>query len=154
MHAEKIRGKDPNATTFARSAFNRYYYAVYLLSRQLLVDTLGTRSIQHKALPEFLSGKFHRTMKSKIEKGYRSGLLTSTARGRMRTILTDNITLLSELLRQAYGIRVLADYDPDAKVEGADFVLGSSTLPAASMWERRADMHCKHLYRVWKDLGH
>jgi hypothetical protein len=73
----------------------------------------------------------------------------------MLNSLRDNTLFLSNVLKEAYGVRVLADYDPDAPVDilPDTYLLGASTLSAASNWLRRAEMHCKNLHRIWIDLG-
>lgn len=153
--ANRNRGTDPNDRLFARSAFNRFYYATFLASRQLLVDTTGAQGLPHKALPDYLIGKFQRTLKDQIQTQFKSGLLSSGERAQMLDAVKENTLFLRELLVLAYSVRVLADYEPDVPVEIKDqtFSLGASTLPAASNWAGRARMYCKNLQRIWKDLG-
>lgn len=109
----------------------------------------------HKALPEYLVGQFQKTLKRQIQAGFKAGSLSPADRARMLSALKHNTLLLGELLVRAYSVRVLADYEPDVPVEIRDdtFQLGASTLPEASNWVNRAQMHCKNLHRVWKDLG-
>lgn len=153
--AMSIRGNSPDDTLFARTAFNRFYYATFLASRKLLIDTMGTGGLPHKALPEYITGQFRKTVKRQIELGFRSGVLSNTVRARMLSALKENTLLLRELLVLAYGVRVLADYEPDTPVgiTGDTYSLGASTLSAASKWTSRAQMHCKNLHKIWKDLG-
>ena len=153
--AMSIRGNGSDDTLFARSAFNRFYYATFLASRKLLIDTMGTGGLPHKALPEYITGKFQMTMKRQIELGFRSGVLSNTVRAQMLGVLKQNTLLLRELLVLAYSVRVLADYEPDASVSVTvdTYSLGAATLSAASNWAGRAQMHCKNLHRIWKDLG-
>jgi hypothetical protein len=153
-HALKIWGT-PDDDLFARSAFNRYYYATFLVSRQFLVETLGITGLPHKVLPEYLKGNFRKTVQRQIQANFKAGVLTQGERGRMMGTLSHNIVLLEQLLVEAYGVRVLADYEPGIPVQRKDktFHLGTSTLPAASKWQSRAQMHCKNLQKLWKDLG-
>jgi|SRR5215469_5569361 len=153
--AMRIRGTSPDDCLFARSAFNRYYYATFLASRQLLMETTGTEGLPHKALPEYLVGQFQKILKRKIQGGFKSGVLSSSDRARMLTALKQNTALLHQLLVTAYGVRVLADYEPDVPVEVKNdtYVLGAETLTTASNWAGRAQMHCKNLHKIWKNLG-
>jgi hypothetical protein len=153
--AMSIRGTSPDDGLFARSAFNRYYYATFLASRQLVIETTGTQRLPHKALPEYLIGQFQKTMKRQIQAGFKSGVLSNANRARMLNALMQNTLLLRELLVTAYGVRVLADYEPDIPVEMKDdtYSLGAATLSAAGNWASRAQMHCKNLHKIWKDLG-
>jgi hypothetical protein len=153
--AMSIRGTSPDDTLFARSAFNRYYYATFLASRQLLIDTMGKGELPHKVVPEYLMGQFQNTVKRQIQIGFKSGVLSSADRARMLGALKQNTLLLRELLVLAYGVRVLADYEPDVPIAVTvdTYSLGASTLSSASNWASRAQMHCKNLHKIWKDLG-
>lgn len=73
----------------------------------------------------------------------------------MLDIVKQNTLLLGQLLEEAYNVRVLADYQHEVPVLIKDdtYTLGISTLSAASKWAGRAQMHCKSLYKIWKDLG-
>jgi hypothetical protein len=153
--ASRIRGTSPDDGLFARSAFNRYYYATFLASRRLLIETTGAGGLAHKALPEYLIGQFQKTLKRQIQAGFKSGVLSPAGHARMLDALKENTLLLRDLLVLAYSVRVLADYEPDVPVEVKDetYILGASTLSAASNWASRAQMHCKNLHKIWKDLG-
>ncbi len=76
--ALSIRGTSPDDGLFARSAFNRYYYATFLASRRLLIETTGTVGLPHKALPEYLIGQFQKT----VIKQYPARTLHETAESR------------------------------------------------------------------------
>jgi hypothetical protein len=153
--AMRIRGTSPDDGLFVRSAFNRYYYATFLASRQLIIETTGAQGLPHKALPEYLIGQFRKTIKKQIQTGFKSGVLSDANRARMLSALKQNTLLLRELLVTAYGVRVLADYEPDVPIEMKDDTcsLGAETLSAAGNWASRAQMHCKNLRKIWKDLG-
>jgi hypothetical protein len=153
--ASSIRGTSSDDRLFARSAFNRYYYAAFLASRRLLTETTKTASLPHKALPEYLTGQFQNIVKRQIQAALRSGVLSYADRARMLNTLKYNTLLLRELLMLAYSVRVLADYEPDVPVEikHDTYSLGASTLSAASNWVNRAQLHCKNLHKIWKDLG-
>lgn len=153
--ALSIRGMNPNDGLFARSAFNRFYYAAFLASRQLLVETTGSGAMSHKALPNYLVTTFRQILKRRIQLLFQKNLLSNSARAAMLTALRDNTALLHDLLERAYSVRVLADYAPETPVEikDATFSLGASTLAEASNWAGRAQMHCKNLRKIWGDLG-
>jgi hypothetical protein len=154
-HALLLRGESPDDVLFVRSAFNRYYYATFLRSRALVQETTGTHSLPHKALPEYLTGQFRKIIKRQIQESFKSGVLNNANRARLLSALNENTMLLSGLLSEAYSVRVLADYEPDVAVEvKADtYSLGAATLSSAGNWANRAQMHCKNLHKVWKDLG-
>ena len=114
--ALRIRGTSPDDGLFVRSAFNRYYYATFLTSRRLLFETIGARGLPHKTLPEYLVGQFQKTIKRQIQAGFTSGVVSQSGRSRMLDSLRQNTLLLRELLRLAYSVRVLADYEPEVPV--------------------------------------
>lgn len=153
--ALSIRGRSPEDSLYARSAFNRYYYAAFLASRQLLIETTGPAGLSHKAIPDYLIGHFRRVLKRQIQAEFKSGVLSPGESARMLEMLKQNTLLLRELLVLAYSVRVLADYEPNVPVEIKDdtFSLGAATLSAAGNWANRARMHCKTLQKLWKDLG-
>jgi hypothetical protein len=153
--AISIRGNDPADGLFARSAFNRYYYATFLKSRQLIIDTNGPKALNHSALPDYLDGHFKKTLVQQIRAGFRSRLLSSADRSRLLHDLRRNTLLLRQLLMTAYRIRVLADYEPDFPLDTKNntYTLGSATLSEAGKWAGHAEIYCRNLHSIWKDLG-
>ena len=149
------RETNPQVSLFARSAFNRYYYAIFLTTRRLIVETTGVSKLPHKDLPNYLIGPFRKTIKQKIKTAVRSGMLSHAYSASQLDALKQNTHLLSQILVTAYSVRVLADYEPDVAVEFKDqtYKLGASTLSEATNWASRAQIHCKSLYKVWRNLG-
>ena len=109
----------------------------------------------HKALPDYFTTTFQKDLKRQIHSLFKAGILSDAARAAMLTSARSNTTLLGELLVLAYNVRVLADYEPEFPLEVKDstYRLGTSTLAEASGWAGRANMHCKNLHKIWKDLG-
>jgi hypothetical protein len=154
--ALSIQGRTPDDDLYARSAFNRYYYASFLASRKLIAETMGTKNLPHAAIPAHLKGEFRKTFRRQIQSRFKSGALSVSHHSRMLTDLSQNTQLLGKLLEDAYSVRVLADYEPDVPVEIKDntFRLGISTLASAGHWAGTTEMYCRNLRQIWKDLGH
>ncbi|HVC59305.1 MAG TPA: hypothetical protein VND19_02930 [Acetobacteraceae bacterium] len=135
---------------FGRSSFNRYYYAVYLHVRSLLGDLNGTwATAQHASIPELLTGQ----------------VLVKIKRQRLRAVrLGDNETVqichraassanaLANLMREAYAVRVAADYHPDIPVvpdKRDRFRLNQVSVTTAHNWLARARQHGQAIERAW-----
>ena len=149
------KGSQPAEDLFARSAFNRYYYGAFLVSRQFLKDTIGVTGLPHKSIPGYLTTTFQKQVKRQLKESERSGLVSKGNHSRLLNGLKKNVQLLTELLSEAYRVRVLADYEPDVPVqqENQTYRLGTATLDGANRWEGRAHLHCKNLRSIWSELG-
>ena len=149
------KANPPEEDLFARSAFNRYYYGAFLVSRQFLKDTTGVTGLPHKSIPDYLTTTFQNQLKRQLKDGERSGLMSKSNYSRLLDGLKKNVHLLTDLLSEAYRVRVLADYEPEVRVkpENQTYRLGTATLSRANGWEGRAHLHCKNLRSIWSELG-
>ena len=139
--AARTSGGD-EADAFGRSAFNRYYYAAFLSTRELLVTIERSwKGVPHSNIPALLENdlrtRFQRAMKPLqakhlISEGKAKSLISQvgSAGGEMASIL-----------RTAYAVRVTADYMPEEKVifEPATFRLATHTEAEARNWLQRID---------------
>lgn len=135
---------------FGRSSFNRYYYAVYLHVRSLLGDLdAAWAKPQHKSIPELLTGqvldriKRHRKRAARLDDN-ESMNICSRAEASAKA--------LASLMREAYAVRVVADYNPDTLVvpdNRARFRLYGVPVTAAHDWLARARQHGQAIERAW-----
>ena len=107
---------EADADSFARSAFNRYYYATFLCVRETLttVDQKYDASLNHKGIPELLKGTVQRRIKAIQKKASKLGdtsLVTDC-----RQTGSQNLAL-AVMLEKAYATRVVADYTPQTPVD-------------------------------------
>ena len=146
------QAEDDNKDLFGRSAFNRYYYAAFLSTRQMLgeFEPKWQRNA-HGNIPDLLKGKLKKKLTSAIDEG----ILT---RGKDMEVINQHnssIDALAVLLEQAYKVRISADYEPEVRIQQKDEVISLSghTLTSAEEWPDRADSYCKAIRDAWKVAG-
>jgi hypothetical protein len=147
---------EEHADSFGRSAFNRYYYASYLIIRDMLrqLDRSWTRT-GHSEIPKLLAGEVIKRVRNELHRQEKARLLGS---GKAKSILKEANTAtaeLSNLLKNAYVVRCVADYEPEEKIfcDGRVIKLGEHTIGAARNWPSRASIHTKTLIKIWRQLG-
>ncbi|MGO2234587.1 MAG: hypothetical protein ACTH5B_10980 [Marinomonas sp.] len=145
-----------NSDLLGRSAFNRYYYAAFLITR----ETLGYmrpnwKGTQHANIPELLTANLKGPAKRALTQQRRNGLITLGKESRLLTELSTTASELAQLLTQAYDARVLADYEPEIKtIKDKNVIyLKSHKLTTARQWPEQADRYCARLKRIWKEIG-
>jgi hypothetical protein len=139
---------------FARSSFNRYYYAAFLRVRDgLATMSPGWDEMAHAAMPQVLRG----TIATKLKSG-----LAQAKRNQDRDLVTvcsfalKAASDLADLLDQGRMTRVTADYRPDQTVDFSnvpDFSLNAVTVKMAKSWRHRADLHMKNIENAWRQIG-
>ena len=135
-----LPASEADADAYARSAFNRYYYATFLCVRETLItldDGYG-RSLSHKAIPETLRGKVQRkiiSIKSRANKIGDAKLVREC-----HQVSAQNLAFAADL-EKAYAIRVVADYTPDARVDfrSERFTLSGVPVTEAHGWMGKAN---------------
>ncbi|MBW8077858.1 MAG: hypothetical protein GJU76_07250 [Gallionella sp.] len=139
---------------FGRSAFNRYYYSAFLITRSVLkrrhaewgkVTHSGMPSVVRSARKEILQGK-----RRAIQSGLSAGPLAhDTDEG------ADAAVALAELLEQAYKVRVTADYFPEEIVARRrnELVLCNTNISDAGKWSSKARHFCNKIESAWRQLG-
>jgi len=150
-------GSEQDVDAFARSAFNRYYYASYLVARGLDREIrAAAQSPGHKALPEIIVGTLRERILRELRSAAKSRLLPYGRVESCKAKVCSATQSLSELLISGYGLRVIADYEPEqiAHRNGKTVLLSGTTLDAAARWPERADRFCGEILSVWKELGH
>lgn len=143
---------------FARAAFNRYYYAAFLITRQMLGDFNGSwGKTMHASIPQLLRTSVLNEPKSTLNKMEWKSLITTAQKSAYLTKLSSSTGELANILSEAYSVRVIADYEPEVEiVRQADtnvFLLSNTKLSTARTWPDRANNYCKVIRSVWKDIG-
>src|SRR4051812_403097 len=96
---------------FARSAFNRYYYATYLDVKTVLGALKpGWGRIAHSEVPKIIVGPLNKELSKGRDRAERASD-SSTAALCSRAMNATH--LLSDLMTSGYATRVAADYDPE-----------------------------------------
>lgn len=148
--------EDDKKDLFGRTAFNRYYYAAFLSTRQMLGEFETTwKKTPHGEIPDLLK----RTLKRKAEQALKSAIdkdILTRGEG-MQVIKQHNksVSDLAGLLEQAYQVRISADYEPEVRIQQTNKVisLGNHKLTSAKRWPDRAASCCKAIRRAWKVAG-
>lgn len=145
-----------HADVFARSAFNRYYYASYLITREMLrqLNADWSRS-PHSSIPNLLELTIIKQIRSNLKKQKAVGLVSTGEASQMHTSARDSAMGLANILRTAYSVRCVADYEPEEKIKrnGKTMKLDNHSLDEAQGWPKRASFHTKEIMRVWRKLG-
>lgn len=148
--------KPESSDVYSRSAFNRYYYATYLLTREMLKELQSSWAKSgHKQIPEILENALLEKSRRTIKNASKSGMISHSEASRFRNSIDSAVSDLSALLRVAYSVRVIADYSPEVRVtrERGNFRLGSHSLNSACRWPDRASIAIARILRAWKELG-
>lgn len=150
---EAIKPHFGERDAFARSAFNRYYYSAFLNIREMLgaLDSSWS-SLPHKSYPEVLQGQ----VKKKFNRA------RSRASRNDDTVLVDRIDTakraldeLAKMMSTAYGIRVVADYEPNEAVDfnaRPRFALRSVDISDAHDWENNTRLLCQSVENTWNEI--
>jgi hypothetical protein len=152
-----VASSNPNdADAFGRSAFNRYYYASYLIIREMLKRlNRGWSQSPHRGIPDLLEGTIINQIRNILKKQKTHGLVSPGQAAGLRTSANIATAELANLLRVAYEVRLVADYEPEVKIKqnGRSMVLFDHTLHEAQSWPIRASFLSKEIMRIWRALG-
>jgi uncharacterized protein (UPF0332 family) len=155
LQAVKLKAKSIEADLFGRSAFNRYYYAVFYVARSMLSDfSPDWKSVPHASVPQLLVGQVRKDIQRFKQKANKLGDTESVS---LCSHAIESLDQLSELLKKGYSVRVAADYDTTVSVEFEEgsnqFSLASTTVSTARNWVQRAVFLTSSVRRAWR-LAH
>lgn len=156
LHLQRIASDLPDQFErdfFARSAFNRYYYATYLDVRNGLGSLdVGWRGIPHSQVPNILAGPVNKA----IAKGRDRAKKVSDANTSVLCSRAMHATLvLSDLMKNGYATRVAADYFPEVRIDFADvydFTLNSVRVKEAAEWPKKARILLHTITSAWRQV--
>ncbi|HDY7822781.1 TPA: hypothetical protein ACGUTO_003927 [Vibrio vulnificus] len=152
-----LSDSDPdNSDLLGRSAFNRYYYAAFLTTRETLGYMQSNwKGTAHAEIPNLLEKGLRKPARAALRQQVKAGLLDKGDESRLLGELNATAGTLAQLLRLAYDARILADYEPEIKTtrDGNVICLKSHKLTTAGQWPSQANTHCARLKRIWKDIG-
>ena len=151
-HAHGLGGGPRDA--YARSAYNRYYYSVFLRTRDLFrsINPSWSRA-SHGDYPKILLGD----VRKQLQRGW-----TRARKDGDRRLMQDTaaalraVDALSGLLEKAYALRVVADYEPEELVEfnGVDrFSLKEVEITSAHAWRSLCDTFCSEINLAWVQIN-
>jgi hypothetical protein len=144
------------ADAFGRTAFNRYYYAAFLSTRELLLQINASWSGgSHSNIPDLLEGALLNRFRTELKRQRTRGIVPE---GRAKSLLSQAGAAagdMASILRVAYKVRVVSDYEPEEKVafEPATFRLATHTEAEAKLWLVRIDRSKGIILSVAKEVG-
>ena len=146
--------QDPDRDAYARSAFNRYYYGVFLTVRDMFRKMgLHSEKMRHASFPDVLSGKITKEFGNAQKRARRNDDFVLVKKIHKVKL---SIHELKELVKKANEIRKVADYDPDEPVIFAGeprFTLKSVDVTKAHDWGRNARILCGSILLVWEQIN-
>lgn len=152
----KGQKKPVDADAFARSAFNRYYYATFLSVRKFVAELdadWGRGS--HSGLPDLLEGAVLKNIRNQAKKLAKQKAIAAPRVYAIMKQASQASSEIASILRIAYNVRVVADYKPEQLVlfNHADFALADHTRAEARNWKTRVDQAIGVLLGISKELG-
>lgn len=148
--------REDEADAFGRAAFNRYYYAAFLSTRELLVRIERSWSSEaHSKIPGLLEDALMKRIRKSIKDFQAKGVLP---KGRAHSLVTQAGAATGDIastLRSAYKVRVTADYKPEERVafEPNTFRLATHTEAEARQWLTRIDRNKGIILSVAGEAG-
>ncbi len=150
------RTNNSETDLFARSAFNRYYYAVFLIVKEkisVIKPEWGVMS--HKHLPKVIKGQVITIIKNDIKRKIKKGVFKPNVGESIKRTVIHSANELANILENAYRIRVIADYEPKTKVKiiNSTLFLGGEKSSDAKRWKNDAQIYLTNILEAYKDVG-
>lgn len=138
---------------FARSSFNRFYYAAFLRVKSGMSDmNKKWNEMPHASMPGLLRGQITDTLKKELRQAKKIG------DGDLIAVCSSAITAARELasmLDQGRMTRVVADYRPDQLVDFSkipNFSLNTVTVKMAGSWSKSANARMRAIEKAWRQI--
>jgi len=154
-HASSLDLEHEEFDSFARSAFNRHYYAIFLQVRSFAKTYYPEGRVMHGSLPQKLRADILRDLKKATKQAEKLGLISSSEAKAKCSILTESLSELANIVTETYRVRCIADYEPEITVQksGKNIKLDRFQL---SEFEHKLDdcaRHTRQVYNISKELG-
>ena len=152
-----LKEKDPKRVDkFGRTAFNRYYYSLFLENFEL-VTTLNNswKTVSHKDLPSLLIGKVFKKIKDKAIKLNKEKLINDKELEDYTHRAQSALSELSNILNESRAIRVIADYNPDiVAIRTKNIIkLSDQSTKNAKRWISHTSHNKGIVLRICSDLA-
>ncbi|WP_157889270.1 hypothetical protein [Chromobacterium subtsugae] len=146
----------PPADAFARTAFNRYYYAVYLAVREFIGEfETDWKRTTHAKVPEIVEFNLAKKIKREADKLKKHNSLSESEYSRIIRISRDATKDIAGIMKSAYSIRCISDYEPEVPIEfsNSQFSIKSTSSAEAKNWERRIQERIGQIKKITKEVG-
>lgn len=138
---------------YARSAFNRYYYDLFLMVREMLIELQDAKwsSLTHSSYPGVLD-KIAKDFIKEKNRARKNGDFLLVA------IVSQAISAskeISKLMEKAYAVRVVADYDPTEFVNftsATRFSLKNIEITDAHEWRNAVQLWIEDIKKAWQQI--
>lgn len=148
------RTDDTEKNVFARSSFNRYYYAAFLETRKMMTSLRSEwANLPHKSIPEVLRAKVQAEFKLATKRAQRNGDKEAIQACSVAITAAKN---LADLLEQSYTTRVVADYKSDTPVifnSAINFTLNAVEISSARQWPLKAKGFSQSISSGWRQAS-
>ena len=144
------RRANADGDLFARTAYNRYYYAVFLCARNLLT-TLNTdwSNMAHASYPGVLKG----AVKDDIDRGkQKAKKIKDYDLTNLCSRATNALFELAEIMSKGNATRIVADYHPEIQIDflsSARFQLNNIDITEAHQWPDKARLLISIIQEAW-----
>jgi hypothetical protein len=151
---EAKRNSGDVADAYGRSAFNRYYYAAYLATRDLLIRFNPKWDVSHAGAPELVESALPALVRKEAKRLQKVDALSHSDGQRICSGVASAGAAIGELLRTAYKVRVISDYRPEEQVsfEKSTFHLDAHSEGEARSWLSTVEMHKGRILKFGKEL--
>ncbi|MCC6597770.1 MAG: hypothetical protein IT559_03160 [Alphaproteobacteria bacterium] len=152
VHAVSAASNERDA--YARSAFNRYYYDLFLLVRSMLIflDSEKYSSLSHSDYPNVLK-KIAKYFQKEKEQARRSGDVPLET---MLQLAISASKALASLMEKAYSVRIVADYNPEESVNFVSdkrFSLKKIEITDAHNWRTDVETWIRNIKQAWRQIN-
>lgn len=153
-NSNKIKNEEL-ASAYGRSAFNRYYYACYLSSRDLVKKILPGTAFQHGEAPKLIEENVVKLIKKNAQQLKKNGLLSESEYSRITTTASQSAAEMARILKIGYITRSIADYEPEVLVifDNDTFSIKDHSESEAKSWLGAVELHKGKLLKIAKELG-
>jgi len=135
-----VHGDAKEKDLFGRSAFNRYYYDLFINVRQTLKTSNNDWArLPHKSMPELLRGSVQKKVRNIRKQARKISDMQLISRCERLVSFNEN---LASTLERANGVRKIADYEPDKPVifhRDERFKLNGISINDAHAWHALVD---------------
>ena len=141
---------------FGRSAFNRYYYSAFLLTRKMLGEFKSQwMKEKHANIPNLLRTTVTNEVKKALKAAEKDNILQRGEASRILQAQKSSANRLANLLEDAYKIRIIADYEPEIAIRQNKKIitLDRYKLTSAKSWPDQAGALCGAIRKAWKESG-
>jgi hypothetical protein len=139
---------------YVRSAFNRYYYASFLVVQYTLgeIDNRWART-PHRDIPCRLRKDLFAKAKRIIRRNIDS--FPPNSANELLTVLRSAGGALADDMKEAYEIRRIADYEPDVDIrrQGWEASIDGVALRDAQKWHPQAVERTMEIRRAWREIS-